>query len=397
VPIVSDESPGGNAAAPRRRVRNVKPRRPPTKPQRRPGAPLPREDIEHLAPFDKLAVQLDACRLPYTIGHADGGRRTLSCVCPSCESARSSSPSCWAKEMERGGKVAITCHKSGCRLYAILDPLHLEPSDIFPDGATDEAAIERRFERLFTSRERVDGAPVEPAVVERMAQEQSKYAEALAERPELLHELAARLGVTRRTLRTLAPGWRERNTAPGGYDTPIDYGGAWTFPMRDGQGRIVGVQRRFRHPDVRKRVIPGSRLGLFIPEGWDERQGPVLLPEGASDTLTLRELGFCAVGRPSNRAGGAFAAELLRGTDRKIVVIGDNDRKPDGAWPGDPQVVARALGEQLGRPVATTVPPDAFKDVRAWRQVAGDDEVREELKRRVIRAVKLAASTGPGC
>ncbi len=83
----------------------------------------------------------------------------------------------------------------------------------------------------------------------------------------------------------------------------------WTFPETDAKGRVVGDTCRYA--DGKKKAMPGGSRGLFLPAGWQERAGPVCIPEGASDTLTLSALGLAAVGRPSCTGGVEHLAELL--------------------------------------------------------------------------------------
>jgi hypothetical protein len=145
-------------------------------------------------------------------------------------------------------------------------------------------------------------------------------------------------------------------------------GGCWTFPEVSAAGRVVGIVRRYR--DGSKRAMAGSARGLTVPARWDERGTPVLVVEGQSDVLALSLCAVSAVGRPSNAGGVALLAELLAGwpPGREIVVMGENDRKADGRWPGrDGAVhVAEDLAARLWRRVAWALPPDGAKDVRAW-------------------------------
>jgi hypothetical protein len=174
--------------------------------------------------------------------------------------------------------------------------------------------------------------------------------------PALADELCGKLALPRIALDTL----------PGiGYDTAS---AAWTFPEKDGAGRTVGIVRRFR--DGGKRSMPGSQRGLTIPKHWRERETPVFIVEGQSDTLALSLCAVSCIGRPSNTGGAEMLAALLAGfpLDRPIIVLGENDQKPDGTWPGKDGAVgiASALAERLGRRVSWTLPPDGAKDIRAW-------------------------------
>lgn len=174
--------------------------------------------------------------------------------------------------------------------------------------------------------------------------------------PALADELCIQLGLPRVALDAL----------PGiGYDSASR---AWTFPEMDGAGRIVGIVRRFR--DGSKRTMPGSRRGLTVPANWSERGTPLFIMEGQSDALALSLCGVSAIGRPSNTGGGDLLAALLADfpLKRAVIVFGENDRKPDGLWPGKDGAirVASGLAERLQRRVSWALPPDGAKDVRAW-------------------------------
>ncbi len=145
-------------------------------------------------------------------------------------------------------------------------------------------------------------------------------------------------------------------------------GTAWTFPECDGAGRVVGISRRFR--DGAKAFHKGGERGLTLPAGWDHHRGPLFVVEGPSDVLALTHAGVCCVGRPSNSGGAERLAALLAKwpKGRGIVLVGENDRKADGSWPGREGAVkvAVALAAKLGRPVPVSFPPDEAKDVRLW-------------------------------
>jgi putative DNA primase/helicase len=149
---------------------------------------------------------------------------------------------------------------------------------------------------------------------------------------------------------------------------PAANGACFTFPEVDSAGTVVGLNRRY--PDGSKRMLAGGRRGLTIPSHWQEKSGPVFVPEGPSDVLGLTAAGLAAVGRPSNTGGVVMLAGLLADLDagRDIIILGENDRKPDGRWPGraGAESVARALAAKLGRPIKVALPPDGSKDVRAF-------------------------------
>lgn len=190
--------------------------------------------------------------------------------------------------------------------------------------------------------------------------------------------LAELLHVDDTVLHRLAIGWRWGDVARG----QQLHAGSWDYPMRSGDGAVIGVHRRLAVPftkatkDGRRQVTgklmhKGSRLGLvYDPAGWADATGPILLPEGMTDTATLMHLGLSAVGRPNDRACVDLMAELLRDVpaDRPIVVLAEDDRKADGRWPGleGATYCARQLAALLRRPVAWCPPIDGQKDVREW-------------------------------
>ncbi len=96
---------------------------------------------------------------------------------------------------------------------------------------------------------------------------------------------------------------------------------AYTFPMRDSRGRIVGI--RLRYPSGSKSSVKTSRNGLFFSPSFDPKSR-VFVTEGPTDTAAILGLGLQAVGRPSCNSGGAALSQLL-GYGAKVVVIADCD------------------------------------------------------------------------
>jgi hypothetical protein len=201
------------------------------------------------------------------------------------------------------------------------------------------------------AREKGGAAPKQTAAD--WAARAEEYRRALT--PPLRRELTETLGVPENALVALGTSWCPRESC-------------WTFPEVDGAGAVVGITRRFR--DSRKRDMEGGRRGLYVAEGWRQRGGPILLPEGPSDTAALTALGLAAVGRPSNMTGAEQLGVLLADVpgDCRIIVVGDLDPKGSGDWPGKDGAmkVAGELAGKLGRPVHWVLPPDGTKDVRKW-------------------------------
>ena len=179
--------------------------------------------------------------------------------------------------------------------------------------------------------------------------------------PERRDTLADALGVSGDTLDRLRLGWH------------ADLG-AWTFPMRDEAGRVVGI--RTRTPAGDKRAVKGSRNGLFIPHDLPSG-GTLWVVEGPTDAAALLDCGLAAIGRPSNNAGEDLIVEHVRRNPRDaVVIVTDRDTNPRTA-----QATADAADRLAARlvplvgDVRVVQPPPPFKDARAACNAgaAGDD------------------------
>lgn len=189
---------------------------------------------------------------------------------------------------------------------------------------------------------------------------------------EQVHALAEQLGVTPVSLRAQDIGWADGAAlhllGAGGQGWADRYPDAvYSFPERDGSGRIVGFT--FRTEDGRKGSPSskvGSHRGLIVSTAAATLPDPVFVVEGASDVAACTSMGLAAVGRPSNATGAEQIARMLKG--RVVIVVGENDQKPDGKWPGrdGAQTVSQTLSSTWGREVPWTLPPAGQKDVRAF-------------------------------
>src|SRR5262249_33724687 len=141
-------------------------------------------------------------------------------------------------------------------------------------------------------------------------------------------------------------------------------------PERDHAGRIIGISKCYQ--DDSKRQVPGSRRGLCYSQDMLTSDGPIIIVEGASDTAAGLTLGITSIiGRPSHTGGVEPPAKRLAEpakAGRQIIVLGENDRKADGTWPGQhgAVTVAQQLADAWGVPVLWSMPPDGAKDLRAW-------------------------------
>lgn len=142
----------------------------------------------------------------------------------------------------------------------------------------------------------------------------------------------------------------------------------YTFPERDGSEKVIGLNRRLQ--DGRKKQMAGSQRGLTIPNGWDQGKGPLFIVEGPTDTAAMIAAGLCAWGRPSNTGGVQHLADALSPLPEALqcVIVGENDKKADGLWPGLAGAVSVAgnLQPLVKQTVRWTMAPLDYKDVREY-------------------------------
>ena len=195
----------------------------------------------------------------------------------------------------------------------------------------------------------------------------SRWADIAAEASQQLtseHKtaLAQTLGVAETAVCQLGAGWSDDQVA-------------WMLPEKDGQGNIIGITRRFQPPQwrdgkmVSQKAMNGSKRGVYYESGWLNHHGPVLIPEGFSDTAAAITLGYSAIGRPSAKGGVKYLTQLLSEVpaDRDIIVLAENDEKPDGRHPGreGAEFVAERLADALQRSIAIAF-PGRHKDLRKF-------------------------------
>lgn len=134
--------------------------------------------------------------------------------------------------------------------------------------------------------------------------------------------------------------------------------------------RCMRVGEHAVHSDRSGGHIHEITPGVFRPPSSVQSplapsDAPVLIVEGASDTAAGIDLDFVAVGRPSDKGGLAHAVRLLQG--RSVAIIGENDRKADGKWPGRDgmEKTFEVLHPHVSK-ATKIMPPKGVKDLRDW-------------------------------
>lgn len=155
--------------------------------------------------------------------------------------------------------------------------------------------------------------------------------------------------------------------------------GIAAFPMIGPAGRACGI--RYRSRPGSRWSESGGRDGLFRPLSMIDG-APLLLPEGATDSVALASLGFAVAGRASCSSGAGLAMSLVRQLrPPSVVVVADPDE------PG--QRGAHALAQRLALLIDDTcilTPPVGFKDARAW---VADGATRADVEAAIAGAARI--------
>ena len=192
--------------------------------------------------------------------------------------------------------------------------------------------------------------------------------------PILIEGLATTLGVDDRALKSLDVRFNR-------------FDECWSFPMRDAEGRIVGLRYR-ELAGSRKWSARGSKDGLFystVHLHLSPSPKEFIIVEGPSDTAAAMSLfhnstptpstyTYLPVGRSSCQTGSQHLSALIRRVrPARITIVADNDA------PGIKGV--ELLAQQLKNPHRSTptpstytsstpvrmlIVPAPYKDLRAW-------------------------------
>lgn len=166
----------------------------------------------------------------------------------------------------------------------------------------------------------------------------------------------------------------------------------YSIPIKNADGGVVGIIKRY--PNGKKLCVPGSsNSGAFYPKEWDRFDGPIFIPEGASDVAAFISVGLNAIGRTSNVSGITTIVEMLgrkcHKTDKKVIVVGENDEKDwkrgekissctkrckgcAYCWPGRHGAIVTA--DELRADYI--FPPKGYKDFREYRPYCWPESLR---------------------
>lgn len=269
------------------------------------------------------------------------------------------------------GRALLKCF-AGCSTEAVAEALGLTLAQLMPPLVPTTAAPTRTSAPATTATTS-NGNGEHPAPDWQRLHEHFVAALTL----DRLEELANMLAVTPEALQRCGCGWCEEKQV-------------WTFPERDARRAIVGIATRDR--DGNKSFLPGGHRGVVVPDGV-ELSDTVCAIEGPSDLAAMLTMDVSAVARPSNCGGAdALAALLVDAAD--VLVIGENDAKPDGTAPGieGARDTAAKLAEAWRRPVKWALPPDGYKDVRTYLNERDSVEA-DELGRGLVEHFQATAET----
>ena len=195
--------------------------------------------------------------------------------------------------------------------------------------------------------------------------------------------------------------------------------GAYTFPMRNARGEIVGIRKRDYENPAQKYAVKTSTNGLFVPaaktpslessrclqaSSWAsdcassdnapargqevflglQPGGIEIITEGESDLAAALTWGFSSIGRPNARGATAEVVAFLKDCLTVCPCIqADNDEIETGK--AGAEILAGAL-VAAGVPCRVLTPPGEFKDLRAWlRGGLTAEALRKAIDRQPIR------------
>lgn len=229
------------------------------------------------------------------------------------------------------GDTLLYCH-ANCSIATICNALGIRESDLFAKSGRKPGNPIAEPESNKPPRKET-----QPTVD--FAALAAEYETAVTD--ELAEHHANQLGVSVESLRRLHVGWD---------------GQALTFPMKNAAGHVIGIKRRF--PNSEKSSVPGSKNGMFVPDGFDALK-LFFICEGQTDLLAAITFGLNAIARSSCSDSVGFLTEFCAGCD--IVIISDADT----AGRKGAEYLANKLA-MVCNSVRVIEPRRPHKDLRDW-------------------------------
>ena len=129
------------------------------------------------------------------------------------------------------------------------------------------------------------------------------------------------------------------------------------------QLRLADITSATRSPTKKSQPREVTVDALFL---WLTTKGPVFCVEGFSDSVVFAGTGMSVIARSNNITGGSTIPLLL--DEQQLVIFGENDKKPNGRWPGQEGAmqVAADYCKESGRACLVVFPPEQHKDIRKW-------------------------------
>ena len=222
------------------------------------------------------------------------------------------------------------------------------------------ASLELQVRELQAQQQRTQRAATELANAESLAQAAEQL---VSQRHSALRALR---DLSQQQVASVSDAGTEQTLIEFEIGTGHDYlGHFWSIPEYDDNLRVIGIQRRYTHGE--KLAIAGSSRGLVIPSGEWNSSAPIAVVEGFSDSAALHACGVQVVGRPSAFGGSVLLGGFLQNHPGPVIVVGENDQKVDGRWPGrDGAMSIASYLQQLGHnEVSVILPPADCKDARS--------------------------------
>jgi len=208
------------------------------------------------------------------------------------------------------------------------------------------------------------------------------------------HERAEELGVSSEALMKMRLGWARQNQLLA-LRTRCVHEGYWTLPLYDANENICGIALQPPHGseahderDQIKKMVSGSKPGVYQARHPKLAPEILLVCEGASDTAAALTLGYNAVGRISNTGThDTVCAYISRYKPDNTVIIPDNDPDSNPIARDLTNMGATKLCEALNerRHKAVVMKPRFAKDLRAWLNNGG---TREQLDKAIEKTIK---------